>query len=80
MDTAAARTTRAWTVNPPTPLAMLTTAAPASATTLPRTMLRLTRSLRNRLPSSTLKAGTIAISRLAVPAVTFTSPQLSRSW
>jgi hypothetical protein len=71
---------RAETVNPPVPLARLTMAAPVSATTLPATMLRLSRSWRNRLPSSTLKAGTVAINKLAVPAATFTSPQLSRSW
>ncbi|MFD0504678.1 hypothetical protein ACFQ0G_20730 [Streptomyces chiangmaiensis] len=53
---------------------------PPMAMPLPTTTWRVTGSKRNALPSTTLKTGATAISMLAVPAETCTSPQLSRIW
>lgn len=55
-------------------------ALPPNATALPSTFAVVRRSPRNAVASSTLNTGATETSRLAVPAGTRTSPQLSSSW
>ena len=56
------------------------TSAPANASAMPARARRLTRSPRNNPASSATKIGPVLTSRLAVPAVTVSSPALSSNW
>jgi hypothetical protein len=62
------------------PPATAITAAPTIATTLPTAFNQVIRSPRKAAASSTLNTGATAMSRLAVPAGTCTSPQFRRTW
>nr|WP_205624188.1 hypothetical protein [Amycolatopsis vancoresmycina] len=55
-------------------------ALPPSATALPSSFATVSRSPRNTAASSALNTGATETSRLAVPAGTCTSPQLSSTW